>query len=248
MDQSKLGSIGLWEDDGEIIGMVTYEEFPGGAYFIVDDGYADLKADMLQYAMEHLTHEGSLKALIPDIDAEFGRICREAGFHPTHEREENSVLFITPGSLEYSLPDGFTITSLAETYDLTRYHRVMWNGFNHEGDPPDTEEAMEERRISLSGPHNDLSLKIAVVAPDGNFASYCGMWYEEGTGYALVEPVATHPAYRRMGCGRAAVLEGISRCARRGADRAYVGSDQMFYYKIGFNPLPASTFWLKDGL
>lgn len=37
--------------------------------------------------------------------------------------------------------------------------------------------------------------KIALLAPDGNFASYCGMWYEPGTDYCLVEPVATDRAY-----------------------------------------------------
>jgi predicted N-acetyltransferase YhbS len=81
------------------------------------------------------------------------------------------------------------------------------------------------------------------VAPDGEFVSYCGMWYEPGTGYALVEPVATDPRYRRMGLGRAAVLEAVRRCGVLGARQAFVGSSQQFYYSIGFYPCCNETFW-----
>jgi predicted N-acetyltransferase YhbS len=69
------------------------------------------------------------------------------------------------------------------------------------------------------------------------------MWYEPGTDYALVEPVATDPDYRLMGLGRAAVLEGVIRCGKLGAKRAYVGSSQQFYYNIGFYPAASGTWW-----
>jgi predicted N-acetyltransferase YhbS len=72
------------------------------------------------------------------------------------------------------------------------------------------------------------------------------MWYDSETDYALVEPVATIPAYRKMGLGKAAVLEGVKRCGELGAKRAYVGSSQQFYYKIGFRPVPGGTFWELD--
>ena len=77
-------------------------------------------------------------------------------------------------------------------------------------------------------------LCILVVAPSGDYASYCGMWYDPATAYALVEPVATDPDYRKLGLGKAAVLEGIRRCGALGATQAYVGSSQQFYYQIGF--------------
>ncbi|OZV13934.1 hypothetical protein CIW83_00390 [Tissierella sp. P1] len=70
-------------------------------------------------------------------------------------------------------------------------------------------------------PNVDLNLKVAVVAPDGNFVSYCGMWYDPEVGYAVVEPVATDPDYRRMGLGKAAVLEGIKRVGKLGAKTAW---------------------------
>jgi len=55
---------------------------------------------------------------------------------------------------------------------------------------------MLDMKNNFSGPHVNLKHKIAVVAPNGEFVSYCGMWYENNTDYALVEPVATDPQYR----------------------------------------------------
>jgi predicted N-acetyltransferase YhbS len=71
------------------------------------------------------------------------------------------------------------------------------------------------------------------------------MFYEPTNRYAYVEPVATDPTYRRMGLGKAAVLEGIRRCADLGATVAYVGSDQEFYLSIGFEVIYTGECWVK---
>jgi len=47
--------------------------------------------------------------------------------------------------------------------------------------------------------------------------SYCGMWQDSASQSALVEPVATDPAYRKIGLGKAAVLEAVRRCGTLGA-------------------------------
>ncbi|MNI93404.1 hypothetical protein D3C73_1513510 [compost metagenome] len=71
------------------------------------------------------------------------------------------------------------------------------------------------------------------------------MWYDPEAGFALIEPVATDPDYRRMGLGKAAVLEGINRVGILGAKIALVGSSQQFYYSIGLRPYAVSTIWRK---
>lgn len=79
----------------------------------------------------------------------------------------------------------------------------------------------------------------------GELAAFCGMFYEPTHRYAYVEPVATDPAYRRMGLGKAAVLEGIRRCAELGAQTAYVGSVLEFYLALGFKKIYTSECWVK---
>jgi len=72
------------------------------------------------------------------------------------------------------------------------------------------------------------------------------MWYDELAGFAVIEPVATDPDYRRMGLGRAAVLEGIRRVGTRGARIALVGSSQQFYYSIGMRPYASASEWKRE--
>jgi predicted N-acetyltransferase YhbS len=88
-------------------------------------------------------------------------------------------------------------------------------------------------------------LNIVVEAADGYFVAYSGTWFDAANQIAYVEPVATDPDFRRRGLGRAAVLEGVRRCAELGAKIAYVGSDQTFYLSIGFRRLFASQCWIK---
>lgn len=243
LDTANLNRIGVWEDEGEIVALVTYEVQPGEAWFCIDPRYTFLKEEMLRYASCALQKDGKFRALIPDSDAEFQEIAARSGFIPTQDSEPVSLLPLDAPLPAVSLPEGFSLVSLADEYDLKRYNRVLHRGFDHEGEAPETEEDLAERAMELSGPFADLSLKIAVKAPNDEFVSYCGMWHLDGAADALVEPVATDPAYRRMGLGRAAVLEACRRCAERGALAAYVGSSQQFYYNIGFRPVWRETWW-----
>jgi ribosomal protein S18 acetylase RimI-like enzyme len=61
------------------------------------------------------------------------------------------------------------------------------------------------------------------VAPDGAIAAFCTIWFDDVTRSAYVEPLATVPAHRRLGLGRALLTEGLRRLHRMGATRAFVG-------------------------
>ncbi len=97
-----------------------------------------------------------------------------------------------------------------------------------------------------SAPNYKKDLNVVVEAPDGNFASYCGMWYEPVHKIAMVEPVCTDPDYRRMGLGNTAVLEGIRRCGVLGATVAYVGSTQPIYLSMGFREIYNCSVWRRE--
>ncbi|HBY08981.1 MAG TPA: hypothetical protein DEH22_14835 [Chloroflexi bacterium] len=144
-----------------------------------------------------------------------------------------------------TLPEGFKLTSLAENCDWAKVHRALWRGFNHEGEPSMTEAELEDRRRMFDTPKACRDLKIAVEAPNGEFVAFCGMFYEPANRYAYVEPVATDPDYRRLGLGKAAVLEGMRRCAELGATVAYVGSNEPFYLSFGFEVIYTSECWVK---
>jgi GNAT superfamily N-acetyltransferase len=241
-DNNNLVKIGMWENNGELVALATYECSLGEAFLIVDKNYTHLKNEMVAYAKNNLHDNGKLRLLLTDGDYEFQRVALAHGFRPTQDNTRLSALDI--GKLQsYTLPDGFSFTSMADDWNWYQYNRVMWRGFDHEGKAPFDEEMIACRKQMLSSPMINPELVVAVKAPDGNYVSHCGMWYRPGDFYYYVEPVVTDPEYRKMGLGKAVVLEAIKRCDELGAIQAVVGSDQQFYYNIGFYPIQIMTYW-----
>jgi hypothetical protein len=196
-----LGCIGLWEADGGIVGVVHPEHFRGSAYIEVDPEYGALKKDMLLHAEEHIasTKDGrkSLSVFINDRDDAFQVLASDRGYAKTDNSEPMAHLVIPSPFPAITLPDGYRLKSLADDNDLAKMNRLLFRGFNHGDEPPD--DGIDARRFMQSAPNYRMDLNIVVEAPDGNFASYCGMWYEPVNRVAYVEPVCTDPDYRRMG-------------------------------------------------
>ena len=244
-----LPRIGLWEHDGRIIAAAIFDCHPGDTFLIALPGYAFLYPEMLEYAERELCIDDRYALVISDTDRVLQSAAANAGYIALPEREHDAAFFPEGASLNYDLPAGFTLTDMDETFDLYQYGRVLWKGFNHEknGEGPYCPDKDDEAcgRNSMLRPNVDLKLKIAAVAPNGNFAAYCGMWYDPLAGYAVIEPVACDPDYRKLGLGRAVVLEGVRRVYARGAKLILVGSAQQFYYSIGLVPYASSSKWKK---
>ncbi len=241
-DQERQNHIGLWEEDDQIVALATYESTLGEGFLFTDSQHTALKPELVTYARQSLHNQGKLRLLISDHDIELQRSAFAQGFRPTQDRDRLSMLDID--QLDYHpLPEGYSFVSLADDWNWHQYHRVMWRGFNHEGSPPDDEASIAVRKQMLSSPMIRPELVLAVVAADGNYVSHCGSWYRPEDTYCYIEPVATDPDYRRMGLGKAVVHEAIRRCGMLGAKQAIVGSEQPFYFSIGFFPIETMTYW-----
>jgi len=252
LDSASLGKIGIWEEAGKIVAVVHYEWHLGEAFFQFHPAYRHLRQEMLDYAEQSLDGRSRkdgrklLCAYVNDYDQEFVSLVRARGYEKDVEGARPMAKFEIPEPFPaISVPEGFRLKSLADECDWGKVHRVLWRGFDNLGEPITTDEDIEERKRMFDTPRARRDLKIVVEAPDGEFVSICGMFYEPIGRYAYVEPVATDPAYRRMGLGQAAVLEGIRRCGALGAAAAYVGSDQAFYLSLGFKVIYTSECWVK---
>ena len=247
LDKSAVSKIGIWENNEDIVGVATFDCQLGQAFCLALSEYAYLKKEMLLYAKDNLSKNGKFGVIISDTDYNFQDIAAKLGFVATEHKESDAIFYLDKTSTAYKLPEGFHITSMKETFDLYQYGRVLWKGFNHElngeGEFHFTKEEEQEKETEMIRPNVDLSLKVAVVGPNGNFVAYCGIWYDPIAGYAVIEPVATDPDYRKMGLGKAAVLEGIRRVGELGAKKVLVGSSQQFYYSIGMRPFATATMW-----
>jgi predicted N-acetyltransferase YhbS len=249
LDESSLDKIRIWEDSGEIVAVVNFESTLGEVFFQNHPQYTYLKPDMLDYAETHLYGESEngnrfVRAFVNDFDLELETLVKSRGYKVVERYTRPISEFVIPQPFPpVEPPDGFHIKSLADDNDLTKIHRVLWRGFDHAGEPPP--EGIEWRKKMQSTPNFMKDLTIVVEAPSGDFVSFSGTWYESVNKIAYVEPVATDPDYRRMGIGKAAVLEGIRRCGALGATVAYVGSDMKFYRALGFTKNFDSNCWIK---
>jgi predicted N-acetyltransferase YhbS len=234
-----------WEEGGQIIGVAHYEWFLGEAFFQVAPGRNDLKPIMLDYVEQEMRGERDgrqfVRAWCIDSDRAFADELARRGYRRVPGEDRPLCIIDLNGPLEYTVPEGFRLQSLAEDNDLAKINRCLWRGFNHEGEADDS--VLEGRKRTQSGPHFRHDLTMTVVAPNGEYVAFAGSWIEPRRRYAQVEPVATDPDYRRMGLGRAAVLEGMRRCAAEGARVGYVGSNQDFYHAIGFSIVNNEECW-----
>ena len=153
-------------------------------------------------------------------------------------------MFTIQGELpEHALPEGHRLQSMADENDLERRRKAFGLGFNHP-DPRDWPSLLSYQELQKA-PDYRQDLDLYVVAPDGQFAAFCIIWWDERNRTAMLEPVGTVPEHRRRGLARAVVLEAIRRAAALGAREVFVGSDQAFYLSLGFKLQYAGHHWEK---
>ena len=243
-----LSSIGVWERNGEMVGVVHPEHFMGLAYLEIHPDFGGLKEEMLCHAEEALsTLHGAgrrLGVVVNDRDEGFHRVLAAGGYAKSGESEPMSHFTIPRPFPAIPLPAGFRLMSLAEDNDLQKVDRLLWRGFDHGDEPP--RGSVEDRRFMQSAPSFRGDLTMVVESPEQAFVAYCGIWHEPVNHFAYVEPVATDPDYRRMGLGRAAVLEAIRRCGELGAEFACVGSARPFFLALGFRQVYNRSVWQKE--
>ena len=248
-DEDSVSRIGIWEDDGTIVAVILFGMRLGQASFQIHPDYLHLKAEMLSYAEQHLvgtTEQGKryIKIFAKEDDAAFESMLRTQGYEQEPASHWSMCQYVIPDPFPpIHLRDGYRLMSLADDNDLVKVDRVLWRGFNHPGEPP--ADGVEDRKKMQSGPNFRKDLAIVVEAPDGAFVSFGGLWFDPVNKIGYVEPVATDPDYRRMGLGKAAVLESIRRCGELGATVAYVGTDMPFYLAMGFRKLFTINCWIK---
>jgi predicted N-acetyltransferase YhbS len=248
-DSLDLAAIGLAETTrGELVGVVHPEAT--AAFCYLQTARSDVRSLLVDWAQDHLggwsTTLGreALGIYVDDADIDTQELLKRKGFHPSDWGESHARMKLdVPVAMPAPRP-GYIIQSLAEENDLAKVNRVLWRGFNHQGDPP--EEGIQWRARAQATPNYRMELNIVAVAPNGDFAAYSGSWYVAANRVAYIEPVATDPAYRRLGLGTAVVLEAVRRARRLGATTAWVGSDQEFYLQMGFEVGSRSTLWLHQ--
>jgi mycothiol synthase len=147
------------------------------------------------------------------------------------------------------LPKGYTLRALGDAAELPARSWVSWKAF-HPDEPDEAYDGWTWYPNVQRAPLYRRDLDLVAVAPNGELASFCTVWFDDVTRTGAFEPVGTAPAHQRRGLGKAVMVEGLRRLQRMGATLVTVGSYETaahaLYASVGFTEVDLCTPWLKE--
>ena len=243
-DYFKTHHIGVWENDGDIVGIACFEMGMGDCHMHVKKGFEALLPELLSWSENEMSviKDGKHRLGIWITDKEFDKIelLQLNGYTLAHSEPVNIFDFSKP-FVESVLPEGFSLIDGTDV-NYVKLRHCFWKGFDH-GDNPDDDG--DGNSFMCNAPHADMSLMTIAVAPDGEYACALGMWFDEKNKYAYLEPLATIPKYRRMGLATAALTEAMKKTKSLGAKYCFGGAGK-FYTAIGFETICNRELWKKE--
>jgi ribosomal protein S18 acetylase RimI-like enzyme len=93
---------------------------------------------------------------------------------------------------------------------------------------------------------------LFIRSSDGRGAAACIIWLDHVNKVGMFEPVGTHPAFQKMGLGKAVMREGLRRMKAAGMKWASVGTGAdnvaaiALYRSLGFEDYVMSAFLVKS--
>jgi ribosomal protein S18 acetylase RimI-like enzyme len=195
-------------DGDELVGMALRDQ--DDVIVQTDTAHAGHRADLLAWAEASArdSAEPELFVSVAEEDDGLRELVARRGYEPSERYgyELVSDLAAEPASPE--LPGGFEMISLtpalAEAH--VALHRAAWSR-------PNTPSSYDRRQHDavVAMPDFRYELVPIVRAADGTLAAYCMSWWDERWASVEIEPLGTHPDYRRLGLARAIVREVMRR-------------------------------------
>ena len=96
--------------------------------------------------------------------------------------------------------------------DFAALNTAIQQGYDHEGDA-----GPESLLMTQTAPHARPDLTRCVVAPNGDYACFAGLWYNDVLKCGYLEPLCTRPAYRGMGLARSVLYTQMREIRAMGA-------------------------------
>ncbi len=121
-DTTYIDKIRIWVEGETILALATYESSFGEGYYVVHPNYSYLKEEIAHYLVKEYAVNGKVRILIPDQDHWMQQLVRKQGLLPTDHHEYDAVIDLQETSLDYSLPNGYRVVSLAEDNEIGRAH------------------------------------------------------------------------------------------------------------------------------
>ena len=218
----------FWEDSNDRIVAAVNRDGTGEAHLQVHPSFdcEELEEEMLEVSERNLFSEkDGLRSLWVFTDSQDKRridILKRRGYSQGDWPEHQHRRDLSGQIAEVYIPEGFDIRSLGTAEELPSRSWASWRAF-HPNEPDEKYEGWEWYLNIQKQPMYRRDLDIVAVAPDGEIAGFCTIWYDDVTRTACYEPVGVMPEYHKRGLGKAMLTEGLHRLKRMGAVRVFVG-------------------------
>ncbi len=247
-----LDNLFLWETrDGEIAAFLTTEG--GGDAFLnvhPEARTASLEDEMVAVAEKHLavpcTGGPSLVVAAREGDTLREDVLAARGYKRLEHCEDQRRLDLTGRLPEGPVPAGYVVRSLGGPEELPARSWASWRSF-HPDDPDEAYEGWDWYLNIQRAPLYRRDLDIVAIAPNGDVAAFCTMWYDDVTRSGYFAPVGTAPEHQSRGLGKAVMAEAVRRLAAMGAVTMHIGGydpiPKRLYASIGGPDLVRSMSW-----
>jgi mycothiol synthase len=248
--------IQLWENAaGELAAFVLPESSLGTAYLQVHPDYRYLEEQLVAWAEAHIsvrnedTGRSYLEIPVYEYDALRQQTLARRGYEksPYWGMIRHMRLGQQPRPTVH-VAEGYTLrtTCPEQLADCQQLADLLNAAFGRTFHNP-----WEYQNFTRRAPSFRPELDLVAVAPDGTFAAYVGIPYDEANRLGIFEPVCTHPDHLRRGLARALMTEGLLRLWKIGAQEAIVGTGDMeaangLYTSMGFTEAYRFWIWRKE--
>ncbi len=245
----------IWQAADGRIAAVLHREGPGEVYLQVHPSgrTSKLEEEMIAVAEERLAISGrngrQLRVWANEHDQARQDILVRRGYVKSDWPEYQRRRPMSKPIPDAPVAAGYTVRALGGVEELPARSWVSWKAF-HPDEPDDRYEGWEWYHNIQRAPLYRRDLDIVAVAPDGELASFCTVWFDDATRTGAFEPVGTARAHQRRGLGKAVMCEALRRLKRVGTTLAFVGSydtpAHALYASVGFTEYDLSEPWAKE--
>jgi mycothiol synthase len=151
-------------------------------------------------------HKSELRFRVDETDEKRIALMTELGYENLGLEEYNQRRPIDAPIPEYQLPEGFSIKSADIEKDFIQYKKAQSSVFPHCNSM-----TKERLRLYATASFYNKDLDLVAVNRHGDFAAFCTVRIDPVSRMAELEPVGTHPKYRKLGLAKSVICEGLRR-------------------------------------
>lgn len=212
--------IKIWEktDDSDIssdskIVALTFLKPSGDCWIQIHPDYRSFEKEIVLWVEKQKRENKSkeppaleLRFHVDETDEKRKALLTEFGYENSGLDGYNRKRPIDKPIPKYQLPDGFAIRSVDVEEDFVQYRKILAAVFPHCS-------RMTKRTAKIFSTASFYNKDLDLVAVDrhGNFAAICTVRMDPVSRIAELEPVGTHPDYRKLGLARSVICEGLHR-------------------------------------